>query len=61
VNGWTVISDGQLCDMSYDEDGGEGRCCEIASVQIGQLRLCRQCASFVRSIPGLVAKLESRK
>ena len=58
MNGWSVVS-GQLCDMSFDEDGG--RCCEIASVTIGRLELCRSCATFVRSIPGLVAKLERRK
>lgn len=57
---WSVVS-GQLCDMSFDDEDGEGRCCEIASIQIGRLELCRSCASFVRSIPGLVAKLEARK
>lgn len=60
MTGWSVVS-GQLCDMSFDGEDGEGRCCEIASIQIGRLELCRSCADFVRSIPGLAVKLETRK
>ena len=60
MTGWSIVS-GQLCDMSFDGEDGEGRCCEIASVHIGRLELCRSCADFVGSVPGLVAKLEARK
>jgi hypothetical protein len=52
VTNWTIVNDGQLCDLSYDN--GQESCGEIASEQVGRYRVCRQCADFLRSMSGVV-------
>jgi rubredoxin len=56
VANWTIVNDGQLCDLSYDNGEDDRQSCgEIASEQVGRHRVCRQCADFLRSVKGIAS------
>lgn len=56
MTNWTIVNDGQLCDLSYDNGEDDRQSCgEIAKEQVGRYRVCRQCADFLRSVKGVAS------
>jgi hypothetical protein len=49
---WHIINGGEPCALSYGnpENDGDYKCCDIASVQVGNLEVCEPCAKFLHSI-----------
>jgi rubredoxin len=56
MSDWTIVNDGQLCDLSYDNGEDDRQFCgEIAKEQVDRYRVCRQCADFLRSMKGIAS------